>query len=471
MTVLPSRPTWRPGPAPDDDRPSAIPSGRLLAGRYRIDGVLGHGGMATVYAAWDRVLGRDVAVKVVDADGVDARAAFEREIRLGAGLRHPAITPVLDGGRTTVDGRDVPYLVLELAERGDLRKRLATGSVDWRTAASIGADLAAALAHLHDRGYLHRDVKPANVLLVGREVDGPPRVQLCDLGIGSRWPTDREVGDRTLGTAAYISPEQVQGRPATDRSDVYSLGLVLLEALSGVVEYPGDVQRAAVARLRRDPVIPGDLPRTFGDLLRAMTERSPRHRPTAVVVHERLRGLLVEDAARRLRTAPRSAEARAAAVVEALERYDVVGWPPRRAFAAATALAARSLDVRWACVVLADVDGLHVSDTAGWPELPVEVRRWDWLVDPDRTEPWARGALPETVVAGAPGGAGTGAIRAAAGAPLVTIHGDVVGALCVFDDRERLFSPRAIADLATLASMVVSELELRLAARRALFSR
>jgi eukaryotic-like serine/threonine-protein kinase len=445
--------------------------GHRLGHRYRIDGVLGEGGMATVYAAHDLVLGRDVAVKVqVPIDPAVADAAFEQEMRIGAGVRHPGLTTVFDAGTDEVDGAAVCYLVMEQAVRGDLRRHLLVhGPVPWRDAASTGADLAEGLAHLHARGYLHRDVKPANIMIDDVEADGRLRAMLADFGISSPSATGATAAGRSLGTAAYISPEQVAGDDPTDRSDVYALGLVLLEMLSGRVEYPGDVQASATARLRRDPTVPAGLPPRAADLLRAMTDRRPLRRPTAASVGERLRDLLADDPVRRSPGDPRAAEGDSAPGA-ALDRYDVTGWPPRRAFTTSTTLAARLLRTRWAGVVVVEDGRPRLVASTGAPE-PLALQRWGRLLDAAGPVPWSIPDLGAVLPEEERATARVHGLRSFAGAPLTTLHGDVLGTLCVVDDRPRTFAQHELDDLATLASVITSELELRLAARRALFAR
>jgi eukaryotic-like serine/threonine-protein kinase len=441
--------------------------GHRIGRRYRIDGVLGEGGMATVYAAHDLVLGRDVAVKVqVPADPAVADVAFEREMRIGAGVRHPGLTTVFDAGTDDVDGTAVSYLVMEQAVRGDLRRHLLVhGPVPWRDAASAGADLAEGLAHLHARGYLHRDVKPANILIADVETDGRLRAVLADFGIASPATAGPAATGRSLGTAAYISPEQVAGDEPTDRSDVYALGLVLLEMLSGRVEYPGDVQTSAIARLRRDPTVPAGLTSRASDLIREMTDRQPLRRPTAAMVGERLRDLLAGAPARRSIGHPRAADG------EMLDRYDVAGWPPRRAFTTSTTLAVRLLRARWAGVVVVEEGRPQLVASMGSPDLPLALQRWGRLLDAVGPVPWTVPDLGAVLPEEERATARVHGLRSFAGAPLTTLLGDVLGTLCVFDDRPRTFAQHELDDLATLASVITNELELRLAARRALFAR
>jgi serine/threonine protein kinase len=241
--------------------------------------------MADVHRAHDRLLGRDVAVKVLRDDlppDTRGRERFVGEARLLAGLSHANLVTVLDAGFSG----DRPYLVMELVEGRTLAEVVADSPLEPRAAAALGAQLADALAHAHAQGVVHRDVKPANVL-----VEAGRRVRLADFGI-ARLVDDATGHTRTgtaIGTAAYLAPEQVAGERATSAADVYSLGLVLLEALTGVRAFPGSTSEAGLARLHRSPDVPDAIPPDLHDLLTAMTAREPGDRPSAPEVARRLR--------------------------------------------------------------------------------------------------------------------------------------------------------------------------------------
>ncbi|MFC3889838.1 serine/threonine-protein kinase [Lentzea rhizosphaerae] len=262
-----------------------MPDRSLLADRYRLGEVLGTGGVAEVRRARDTVLARDVAIKLFrkGRDLADARR-FDNEIRTLAGLSHPGLVTVYDADTTG----ETPFMVLELVEGRTLRDRLDHGPMHVEDVRCLGAALADALAHVHDQGLVHRDIKPSNILLGEDDV---PR--LADFGLvrlvdGARFTR----ADQVVGTAAYLAPEQVRGGEITPAVDVYALGLVLLECLSGHREYEGAEIEAAVARLHRPPVVPDDLPFGFKRLLTLMTSLSAARRPTA---RECAKVLLAED--------------------------------------------------------------------------------------------------------------------------------------------------------------------------------
>jgi eukaryotic-like serine/threonine-protein kinase len=257
----------------------------MLAGRYALDGLLGRGGMADVYRGWDTLLEREVAIKMLRAHAATEqdRARFRNEAKLLAALDHPHLVAVLDAGLSD----DVPYLVMDMVQ-GQSLARLAVSGLPPPEVARIGADLAAVLAYVHDRGIVHRDVKPSNILVGDDEV-----VRLADFGIARLLgdPAADSSTGMTTGTAAYLAPEQVRGEPVTAASDVYALGLVLLEALTGQRVYDGSPIQAALARLERSPRIPTSLPTGWPRLLTRMTEADPERRPDAATAEPLLRAL------------------------------------------------------------------------------------------------------------------------------------------------------------------------------------
>ncbi|MFF8280858.1 protein kinase [Streptomyces lateritius] len=261
----------RPWPAPPDLRLTA----HVVAGRYRLDELVGRGGAADVYEGRDLRLRRPVAVKVFrPGSESQTEERFDGEGRLLAQLQHPGLVTVYDSGQE--DGR--PYLVMQLIKGATLRRHIAAGLLTPAEASRIGAALASALAHVHAAGVVHRDVKPSNILL---DETGTPH--LTDFGISRLLDTTatHTAPGTLVGTAAYMAPEQVLGRGAGPAADIYSLGLVLLESLKGELEYAGAPLEAAIARLHRPPVIPSDLPADLVALLEAMTDPDETRRPDA----------------------------------------------------------------------------------------------------------------------------------------------------------------------------------------------
>ncbi|MFJ8298196.1 serine/threonine-protein kinase [Streptomyces sp. NPDC094447] len=274
-----------------------------VAGRYRLDGLLGRGGVADVYEAVDLRLRRPVAVKVFRCGDPRTEEHCDGEGRLLAQLQHPGLVTLFDSGRD--EGR--PFLVMELVRGTTLRRRLARSALTVTETCRMGVALSSALAHVHGKGIVHRDVKPSNILL--DPTDAP---RLTDFGISRRFttddpattPDDTESGaaapaadgeDILMGTACYMAPEQALGWTTGPRADVYSLGLVLLEALKGEREYDGQPLEAALARLHRPPVLPDGLPPELGELLKAMTAHEAAHRPDARTCQKTLAALPTTD--------------------------------------------------------------------------------------------------------------------------------------------------------------------------------
>jgi serine/threonine protein kinase len=256
----------------------------VIADRYVVRSVLGHGGAADVYRAHDRVLDRAVAVKLLRTSNPqeEERARFAGEARLLAQLSHPSLVCVLDAGVSCAR----PFLVMELVEGTTLERAFASGAWPLDRVVVLGAQLADTLAYAHGLSVVHRDVKPSNIL-----IDKEGNARLTDFGI-ARLLTDtvRHTGTGlTLGTAAYLSPEQVNGGDAGPPSDIYSLGLVLIESLTGTRAYDGaSAVETALARLHRAPELPADLPEGLRDLLQTMTSNNPAARPSAEAVRHRL---------------------------------------------------------------------------------------------------------------------------------------------------------------------------------------
>jgi len=253
--------------------------------------------MSSVYTARDENLGRDVALKLFAPQAADADELKrqEAEIKLLATLNHPSLVTLFDAGvDTRVPDQLRPFLTMELVEGQDLRGRLRHSPVPLEELAVIGAGIADALAYVHGLGIIHRDIKPANILLVQVRPGEPLRPKLTDFGIARIVDGTRLTATGTMvGTAAYLSPEQAMGSPLSPATDIYSLGLVLLECIKGTVEYPGSAVESAVARLHRAPVIPEDLPEEWQHLLSAMTAIEPLERPSAADLETALRRALV----------------------------------------------------------------------------------------------------------------------------------------------------------------------------------
>ncbi|MFJ4584265.1 serine/threonine-protein kinase [Streptomyces echinatus] len=249
-------------------------SSEVLAGRYRLDGVIGSGGAGDVHRGFDLRLKRPVAVKLFRAGAeIGTEKSFHNEAMILARLQHPGLVTVHDAGRHN----GLPYLVMELIDGPTLKNRIHTCPLSPGDTAALGADLAQALAHAHEAGIVHRDVKPSNIIL---DMSGRPH--LTDFGISRLLDVTTLTATGTLvGTAAYLSPEQVLGQSVGPSADTYALGLVLLECITGRLEYDGGPLEAAIARLHRPPELPSSLPQGIAALLREMTALEASARPSA----------------------------------------------------------------------------------------------------------------------------------------------------------------------------------------------
>jgi eukaryotic-like serine/threonine-protein kinase len=264
---------------------------RRLGGRYELGEIIGQGGMSTVYRSYDHQTARAVAVKVFHAapEVTDADERFRREVMLLAGLHDPGIVTVFDAELEVA----APYLVTELVDGPTLLQRIRQAPLTEAQVTHLGAALARTLAYVHAHGIVHRDVKPSNILLPSVAEDPFTAPKLVDFGIAIAADATRLTAvNLTLGTANYLSPEQLRGEPLTPATDVYSLGLVLIEALSGQPAYPGIGLEATMARLDHPPpAVPAITSATLHAALTDMTAPDPQDRPHAAQLARRLDGL------------------------------------------------------------------------------------------------------------------------------------------------------------------------------------
>jgi serine/threonine-protein kinase len=247
----------------------------LFAGRYRIRELLGRGAMSEVWSAEDVELGRTVALKLLSPTADAAR--FEREALAVASLSHPNVTAIYDYGES--EGR--PFIVLEHLPGGTLEELLDGVPLADAETARLADEIARGLAHAHARGVVHRDLKPSNILL-----DESGHAKLADFGIArlaAGAGTLTEAGT-VLGTAAYISPEQVAGEPATSASDVYSFGVILYRFLTGVLPFDSSDPLALLVAHSSEPPPPltqhrDDVPPALGATAMTALAKDPSHRP------------------------------------------------------------------------------------------------------------------------------------------------------------------------------------------------
>jgi eukaryotic-like serine/threonine-protein kinase len=254
----------------------------LAAGRYRVEGTLGQGGMAAVYLAHDSELDRAVAIKVLAehlASDEAFRQRFLREARMAAKLSHPNIVHVYDQGEE--DGQ--PFIVMEYVDGPTLGEELKrTGPLPPARVVDLALQICGGLEHAHASGLVHRDIKPGNLLL--RE-DGT--VKIADFGIARAAQATKltQIGS-VLGTAAYLAPEQAAGKPVTAAADIYSLGCVLFELLTGRTPYVFESLPELVVKQREEPITPirelrPDVPAELEGAVMHCLARGPEYRPAS----------------------------------------------------------------------------------------------------------------------------------------------------------------------------------------------
>jgi serine/threonine protein kinase len=270
--------------------PAALQAGHSL-GPYQIEGLLGRGGMGVVYRARHEGDGRTVALKVL-RDELGADDAFRRrlshEARAAAGVEHPNLAPVLEAGEA--DGR--LYLAMRYVDGPSLAERLLTdGPLPPADVVRLGTDACAGLDALHRRGIVHRDVKAGNILLAP---DGTAVLGGFGLAKHQAW-TLLTVTGQVLGTLGYMAPELIRGGPATPVSDLYALGCVLYQSLTGTLPFVGrSIQRMGMAHLEEAPGDPGagraDVPPALSFTVRQLLAKDPAQRPpSATALRQMLR--------------------------------------------------------------------------------------------------------------------------------------------------------------------------------------
>ncbi len=437
-------------------------AGRLLGERYRIEFAIGFGGMATVYQATDEALGRAVAVKLFNA-GTDDPGRQESELAVLASLDHHGVVNLYDAGVAQDDlGRRRRYLVMALVSGLNLHERIQQSPISSRHVAEIGYDMAEALEYIHGRTVIHRDIKPSNILLVDYGNDSlRARAKLTDFGIALSDDIERmtAVGE-TTGTAAYLSPEQVSGQPLTPASDVYSLGLVLLQCFTRSIEFPGSMVESAIARLTRDPAIPGYLPRPWRELLLAMTSRDPADRPVGRELVSLLGQIVASQSGRH--------KEEEGEIFYPSDPHPDSGRPGNldtvqdEALHRVTAMAARLFSAPISIVSVVDRGRTWFKSHYG-PEVEEIARTVDLttatipqaepvIIEDGRIDPRSKDSHLVTGPLG---------LRFYVGVPIKRADGETVGTLSVLDFTPRPATEEEVTNLEDLAALVASHLESR----------
>lgn len=264
----------------------------LMLGPYRLDRIVGRGGMGTVYAATEMSTGEQAAIKVLSpalAADESFRERFKAEIESLKKLQHPSIVQLFGFGEQ--DGH--LFYVMELVDGRNLQEELRHGRrFTWREVTTISIEICAALKHAHDHGIIHRDLKPANLLLTPDD-----QIKLFDFGIARLFGVTALTTGSVMGTADYMAPEQSEGKPVDPRTDLYSLGSVIYALLVGKPPFAGKSIAEVVHKVRFDTPIPvcrivNDVPIEMEQLIDQLLEKQPEHRvPTALAVSHRLRAM------------------------------------------------------------------------------------------------------------------------------------------------------------------------------------
>jgi serine/threonine protein kinase len=277
------------------------PAGRivdapLLLSRYRPLQLLARGGSSSVYQGRDEVLGRDVAIKLFNSGSGPEVNNQSEELRVLASLSHHGIVAVIDAGIDDSAPSDPrPFLVMELVHGLTLRETLKAREPSAREIGEVGYEIAEVLEYIHSRGVVHRDITPSNIMLVDYGTAySRPRARLTDFGIAIDALSIKNDGDGITGTVAYLSPEQVAEHRVLPASDIYSLGLVLIEGFTRSIAFPGTRVVSAIARLSRRPEVPESVPAALRPVLEDMTRIEASDRPSAGGVLESLRVALRE---------------------------------------------------------------------------------------------------------------------------------------------------------------------------------
>lgn len=278
----------------------------MKIGRYEVLDEIGHGAMGTVCRARDPLIERTVAIKTVaisqlQQEGADAEARFLREAQSAGRLSHPNIVTIYDVGETDV----LAYIAMEYLTGATLRDVMNTGPIPLDLALDTTLQMAEALAFAHEHGVIHRDVKPANVIITGRN----GRIKLTDFGIAHLANSGHTLAGQMLGSPRYMSPEQAMGREVDGRSDIFSLGAVLYEMLTAQYAFDGDSLPSIVYRVINEApasasTLHPNLPPELTDLLERMLNKDPDTRPDARSLVNDLQALITDRS--KVPTAPPS---------------------------------------------------------------------------------------------------------------------------------------------------------------------
>lgn len=457
------KPSPTPGTGPGRTSGGAdAPAGRKI-GKYEIVAKIGAGGFGTVYEAFDPLIQRKVAIKTCEAESPEIRARTFQEAQLAGRLQHPNITTVYDFG---LDG-DVPYIVQEFLPGEDLDKRIQTGEpIPLGTKVKILVGVALGLEYAHKAGVIHRDIKPSNIRLL----DGTA-IKIMDFGIAKAQNAEVDITKAgvAVGSAGYMSPEQICGEPVDHRTDIFSFGLLAYELLTGRKAFRGETLFKLLETVVKEEPPPIEelahgVPTVLCETVRRAMRKEPGERfesarelrDALVAIHESLPNERAPSGEHSL--LPEDETARQVA----LARYEILDSESEVEFDDLVRLAALVAQAPVALLGFLDRDRQWFKARAGTDAVEVPrdrsidahtILHRNLLVVPDLAADPRFASRAE--VSGLPG------FRFYAGAPLVTSDGHAIGTLSVFDRVPRTISPEQAAGLAALARQAMSSLELR----------
>lgn len=456
MGWLSGRKTGPTSPTPPED----VSLARRAIGKYEIVGKIGAGGFGTVYEAFDPLIQRKVAIKTCDAGTPDTRARTFQEAQLGGRLQHPNITTVYEFG---LEG-DVPYIVQEFLSGEDLDRIILRGDpLPREEKVKILVGIALGLEYAHKSGVIHRDIKPSNI----RVLEGNA-IKIMDFGIAK---SQNEVSDITkkgvaVGSAGYMSPEQICGDPVDHRTDIFSFGLLAYELLTGQRAFRDENLFKLLENVVKEEPVPmeelaPDTPAALAEIVRKTMRKDPAERYQTV---RELRDALVSahedlpEEAPRASLLPANEDARRSALV----RFDVLDSEPEQEFDDLARLAARIAGTPFALLSFVDGDrqwfkarvGIDAHETPRKHAVCAHtILGSDAFVVRDLAQDPRFASNPFVLR--------DPKLRFYAGVPIVTAEGHGIGTVCVLDRVPRELAPDQIEALRALARQAMSLLELR----------
>jgi len=439
---------------PPEEPTPAPPEGRRTIGKYEIVEKIATGGFGTVYKAWDPMIRRAVALKTCEVPDANVRARVFREAQLAGSLQHPNITTVYEFG---VEGI-VPFLVQELLSGEDLDRFIARQDpLPLPEKVRILIAVASALDFAHAAGIIHRDIKPANIRILETGV-----VKIMDFGIAKSLDSNTSItkDGTAVGSTPYMSPEQIVGEAVDARTDLFSLGVVAYELLSGRKPFSNEKLFLLLEQIVKTEAKPlREIATEVPESLAAIVERALRKMPedrfaTAAEMKTALEAALdgLHDSPASHREEP---EAREAARLLAVARYGIRDATPEPEFDDLTRLAGLLCGMPLAALWFTDGNRLWFKSKAGLDEpaplLPASLGART-IREPDVLE--IADAAEET-------GLAASGVRFYAGTPLTTRDGHVLGALCVMDRRPGRLTEQQAESLRALSRQAIAQLELK----------